>query len=270
MSLAIIMRLRQGKQVRDVSKSNFVFVTHNVRLAVLSKDFLREEGQLTDGSVWPMMTVGQLSTIAWVVNEVFQDDRRVSKELIANCYAAALPDDDFDERLKEVLSRTRPESVHDLYNNAFVIQSIRAVALNKTAGHSALVHTLNTAEILAEAERKREEAIGEARANEREHAEKEFFENLEERRRSAAEIISSRISKVILSIVFFLSVFLISKDFGVIGGGATRSKAEAVGLALIAIYSAADGFGTIPAVSVRKGITYLIRLLVTRLQRALI
>jgi hypothetical protein len=62
MSLALIMRLRNGKQVRDVSKSGFVFITHNTRLANMSKDFLRTEGQLNDGAAFTTPDRSGLST----------------------------------------------------------------------------------------------------------------------------------------------------------------------------------------------------------------
>ncbi len=75
-SLALILRLRGSGSVRDVAKAGFIFVTHNVKLTLMAKDFLREERQLPEGSVWPFMTVGQLSTISWVANESFNNDSK--------------------------------------------------------------------------------------------------------------------------------------------------------------------------------------------------
>ncbi len=270
MSLALVNRLRRGREVRDLSKSGVIFVTHNVRLAVLAKEFVREEGHLSDGSVWPMMTVGQLSTIAWVANEVFQDERRISKELIANCYSAALPDDDFDARLKEVLTKTDPGKVHELYNNAFVIQSIRQVALSHTGGHSALVRTLNTAELLAEAGQVRDAEIEVARSNEREAAEARLGEQAKARRESKALRIANNIARLVLGAAMLGCAFVIGKDFGLFGQQDHRSLWMSAILFVFTVYGGLDVFGIIPAVSVRNALRSGFVWIIVRTQSALL
>jgi hypothetical protein len=269
MSLALIMRLRNGKQVRDVSKSGFVFITHNTRLANMSKDFLRTEGQLNDGAVWPILTVGQISTIAWVVNETFQDDKKITKELIANCYSAALPDDDFDARLKEILTKTDPTKAHELYNNAFLIQSVRHVALSHTGGHSSLVKTLSTAELLAEAEEYRKVVTDAARTEGRDEAKIELGNEANQRHTEKARSAASALSKAIMVFVVLGSATLIARDYGLLGPGENTSKFVSYGLFILGIYGALDLFGVLPSASVRnfledilfKGVRYIQKLL---------
>lgn len=161
-SLALTMRLRAGKQDRDISKSRYVFITHNPALAGKARRFLIESGDLSERSVSPILTVGQMSTVAWVASEIFQDSGRISKELIANCYAAALPDEDFDQELRKKLVSVDPKAASQLFENAYLVQSVREIALQRTSGHSGLIGTLNTAEIVALASEQQNKAINEA------------------------------------------------------------------------------------------------------------
>jgi hypothetical protein len=270
MSLALLMRLRNGKHVRDVSKANFVFVTHNVRLSVVAKDFLRDERELPDGSVWPFMTVGQLSTIAWVVNEVFLDETKISKDLIANCYMAALPDQDFDERLKEAFSKVDPEQAKEIYGNAFVVQSIRQIAMSQTAGHSALIKTLNTAELLAEAESVRNEELQKARREERDLAAGEVRGEQEERLLRNARTIAEKIGRIIMGLIFVAGAVGAALSSGLLDATAIPNSKGPMAVSLaISIYGLLDtlGIGRIP--SLRKVLEGLVFRAVRRLQRAL-
>ena len=268
MSLALIMRLRNGKSVRDVSKAGYIFVTHNTRLAVLAKDFLRDERQLADGSVRPMMTVGQISTIAWVVNEVFQDDRRITKELIANCYAARLPDDDFDTKLKEAFVSTDPGQAHDLYNNAFLVQAVRDVALAATGGHSALIRTLSPAEILAQAEGVRDAALESARLDERSLSRRIFDQEQFDRRLGKADRIAGEITTVILLAIILICAYVGARDFGLFGGE-DRSITSALILTAVFVYAVVDVTKLLPALSLRKGVHWLIKKAIVAFQNML-
>ena len=268
MSLALIMRLRNGKSVRDVSKAGYVFITHNTRLAVLAKDFLRDEGQLAEGSVRPIMTVGQISTIAWVVNEVFQDDRRITKELIANCYAARLPDDDFDAKLKEAFVRTNPDQAHELYKNAFLVQSVREVALAATGGHSALLRTLSTAEVLAQAEESKNRALAEARSDERSLSRQIYDQEEFDRRSTKADAIARQVTTLLLIGILIACAYLGARDFGLFGGG-ERSRPAAIVLTLIFIYSVVDLSKLIPTLSLRVFVQKWIKRAVLKIQSSL-
>lgn len=269
MSLALIMRLREGKEVREVAKARFIFLTHNPALAVRAKEFLREERQLRDGSVWPIMTVGQLSTIAWVVNEVFQDDRRITKELIADCYAAALPDEDFDQKLKDVLVGTDPTQAHELYRNAFVMQSVRQVALEQTGGHSSLVKTLNTAELLATAAEVRERAIADARRDERAQAETDLLAREQDRREEKVSNIATWSARGVMALFLTAAVIIVVWQSGAFSAGQSSAKVLSGLLVIVGIYSAADLFGFTSAASLSRIIENLVKLFIRKLQRAL-
>lgn len=248
MSLALVMRLRRGRQVRDVSKAGYIFVTHNTRLFRVAREFLREQDISIPTSVSPVMTVGQISTIAWVVNEVFDDDRKITKELIANCYAASIPDEDFDQRLKEIFARTDPNMAHELYQNAFVVQSIRQVALSHTAGQSALVKTLNTAEVLAEAEGVRAQVVADARSAERATAEAELGAQAARRQLEKALRFGKSASRWALAALCVLSLAYTALD---LFGEGEKNYVTATVLWVFAVYGALDIFGIVPAASAR-------------------
>lgn len=269
MSLAVVMRLRNGAHVREVAKAGYIFVTHNPSLATRAKDFLRQEGQLEDGTVWPIMTVGQLSTIAWVVNEVFQDDRRVTNELIADCYAAALPDEDFDEKLKELLIKMDPMKAHELYTNAFIAGSIRQVALEQTGGHSALVRTLSPAQLLTEADAVRERVVKEARQEERAATEQAMTERESHRLVSKAARISSFSARSIMAVLVLAASFAFVLDTGLFGERWSKGFIVPALIALFGIYGAFDVGGVVRSASVRKALDLGILWAIRRLQRLL-
>lgn len=251
MSLALIMRLRRGKEVREVAKARFIFMTHNPALASRAREFLRAERHLSDGAVWPIMTVGQLSTIAWVANEVFHDEKKITKELIANCYAAALPDEDFDDKLREALSRADPKQAHELYQNAFLVQSIRRVALGQTGGRSSLVRILNTAELVAKAEKVIEQTKAEAERAGWERGDAEAKIRERNRREATVARVSHRISQVFMFVLFISSAAVTLMVSGIVGYKWGNSDFVSIFAALIGVYSAADLFGVTSALSLR-------------------
>lgn len=269
MSLGLIMRLRDGKEVREVAKARFIFMTHNPALAIRARDFLRDEHHLSDGAVWPIMTVGQLSTIAWVANEVFQDDRRITKELIADCYAVALPDEDFDEKLRDVLMRTDPKQAHELYQNAFLAQSIRHVALGQTGGHSALVKTLNTAELVATAEMVRERTRAEAWQAGQAEAQAEVATQERERREVKVANIASVIAQIMMGVLFVACAVTWVLETGILGEAWKPDRTFLFGATVVAVYSAADLFGFTSAVSLQTLLKQGAGAAIRGLQRAL-
>lgn len=270
MSLALILRLRDGIQVREVSKAKFIFVTHNPALANRARDFLRQEQQLDEGAVWPIMTVGQLSTISWVVNETFQDEKKITAELIADCYAAALPDQDFDEKLREVFMRTNPTQAVEIYRNAFIAQSVRQVALEQTGGHSALVKALNPAELLSAAAANREEAISNARAEERTAAESEMSERGRATRQATAARLAASLARCFMVLIFVVAVIVTVLNAGFFGRNWTHGVVVPAIAFVIAIYSLIDAAGFADAASIKGALERCFMGWIERLQHALV
>lgn len=262
MSLAMIMRLRAGKTTRDISKALYLFITHNARLAWLSREFLIEERYVTGRSIWPIMTVGQMSTIAWVMNEKFDNDEVITKELIANCYEARLPDDDFDDRLREFLEKSAPEEVSDLYNNAFLVSSVRDVALSSTTGNSALIRTVNAAELLSRATADRDAIVDQARSDERklveELAANESANLAEQKAHSIAETLSIGISWFIAAL--FLAGTMAT--LGIFGSSASPFWLTLI-VGILSAFAFLDSFKLLGPhglrVWVKRGILRLIR-----------
>ena len=268
-SLGLVMRLRNGKEVREVAKANVVFLTHNPRLADKARRFLRDQDQLHDGAVWPIMTVGQMSTIAWVANEVFLDENRITKELIADCYAAALPDEDFDEKLREVLTRTDPKQAHELYQNAFLVQSIRQVALEQTGGHSALVRTLNTSELVAKAEEVRDQTRREAWRGGWEEASAAAEKKEQSRREEKVSRLAKIIAKFSLAALFIICATIMVLGTGILGENWKPGPLYWGAAAVVAVYSAMDLFGFSSAASLSDIIESTAVSIIRRLQSAL-
>jgi hypothetical protein len=206
-----------------------------------------------------------------VANESLSNDSRVTKELIANCYSATIPEEDFDLRLREVLSKTNPDKIHEIYRNAFVVQSIRQVALSQTAGFSALIKTLNTAELLAEAEQIRTKEINKAKAEERHAVLEQIKIKQGGERQQKAELVAGLLTKVILAMLCILCVGYIIHDYGLLGKPPlSRSLFAEVVLAGAAVYGILDVFGTIPAASVRAALQRQLLRLVFWLQHQLV
>jgi hypothetical protein len=67
--LAWVMRLRRGNRTRDLAKCGYVFVTPNVFLAYASRRFLIEERMLGYNNFPPIISLGQIATIAWLLKD---------------------------------------------------------------------------------------------------------------------------------------------------------------------------------------------------------
>lgn len=269
-SLALTVRLRGGKQNRDISKSRHIFVTHNSALARKAKRFLVESGDLAERSVSPVLTVGQMSTVAWVANEVFQDSARIIKELIANCYAAALPDENFDQKLKEKLVSVDPKAAAALYTNAFLVESVREIALQRTSGHSTLIDVLNTAEIIALAEDHKNQAINLARNEERSKVIDELNQEIAVEKQAkidrAAENIAYYISLALAIICSVISLYAVAL-FGLVSGKINYPIGVILGV--IGVWGILDRFKVLGSFSLQKTLVRLIAPALSKIQSVL-
>jgi hypothetical protein len=67
--LATVMRLRRGARTRDLTESRFLFVTPNKFLASTARRFLVAQKVLQPQHCPPILSVGQVATIAWLMKD---------------------------------------------------------------------------------------------------------------------------------------------------------------------------------------------------------
>ncbi|GJL95343.1 MAG: hypothetical protein DHS20C05_17480 [Hyphococcus sp.] len=207
-SLSQTVRLRGGTRTNDVSKCKSLFVTHNSTLVNLARDFLLTEGQLNTRSIGPMFTVGQITTIAWIVNEIPFDPTRISKELIANCYHASLPGEGWDHTFWEMVKETQSDDAQELAQESMLIRTAREIAIRESFGSQTVLQRLDIATVLDKAKAQEEKVAAKVKAkgfNEGVNAkETEHQQKLEAR----AKRLGKEITKIISGFIFLSTTIL--------------------------------------------------------------
>lgn len=152
--LGAIMRLRRRLHTRDLAACGYVFVTTNRFLARTSRRFLVEHKIVRGTQCPPMLSVGQIATIAWLMKEHVLAPEKAGRELLSNCFAAIRPDQDWFKSFREQVEKTTGvvEEYAKAPKNALILQATRRIAQDESFGNSAIVRELNMAEILKRAE----------------------------------------------------------------------------------------------------------------------
>jgi hypothetical protein len=163
-SLGLTMRLRRGKTTRNVASAQAIMVTHNPLFAHRSRRHLIQEGILSPRAIGPVLTVGQMTTVGWLANEIVYEPKRVSKELIANCYRASLPMDGWSSAFWDAMKEANPATAEQITNNALLVSSVQEIAQQETKGHIGLIKKLNLNDVLTQAEKKSAELEEQARS----------------------------------------------------------------------------------------------------------
>lgn len=173
------MRLRRGLRTRDLADCGFAFVTSNKFLASSARRFLVEHRAIAPNTFPPMMSVGQVATIAWLLKDQSIPPEKAGRELLTNCFAAVKPDAEWFGYFREGMERiTGPlDEYSNQGGNALTLQAARRIAQDESFGNSAIVRQLNMAEILSRAEQEQQRVENEKAA-----------EALAERARAAAEL----------------------------------------------------------------------------------
>lgn len=177
--LGSIMRLRRGSRARDLAECGYVFVTANKFLAATSRRYLVQQRTIGGSTFPPIVAVGQIATIAWLLKDQTIPPEKAGRELLTNCFAAVRPDAEWFGYFREGMEKiTGPLDEYTKQGtNALTMQAARRIAQDESFGESSIVRQLNMAEILsrAEQERRRLEAEREERAEEeRRHAAQEL------------------------------------------------------------------------------------------------
>lgn len=151
--LGTIMRLRKKLNTRDLAKSGYVFVTTNKFLAQISRRYLIEQKIIQPQHCPPILGVGQVATIAWLMKDQQLAPEKAGKELLSNCFAAIRPDAEWFRFFREGMEKVTGSL--DEYSkdgsNSLTLQAARRMAQEESFSNSALVRELNMAEILSRA-----------------------------------------------------------------------------------------------------------------------
>ena len=175
-SAAIVFRLRRGQSRRDVSAAGHLFISRNSLLQRVSRKFsMRHVEDYNEVSTPPILTVGQITTIAWLTSTRKLEPHKVSKELLAACYSAVRPSPGWADEFSKALSKFQQENpalVEDRANQHFFLQTARAMAKDESLGQAAVLRKLSLTDMFADAARE---------AEQQENATRQRIEQLEAR-----------------------------------------------------------------------------------------
>lgn len=153
--VALIIRLRRGKAMRAISQSRHIFVSRNSLLQRVSRQFVDQHVEEYDAaSVPPVITVGQVTTLAWLASNKAIEPHKVSRELLANCYNAVQPTETWAEEFAKVLNQFRdenPEFLAERANAMLFLKSARAAARDESLNQPVMLRKLNVAELFRRA-----------------------------------------------------------------------------------------------------------------------
>lgn len=162
--LAAVMRLRRGGRPRDLAECGYIFVTSNTFLAYSSRRFLIEQKALGFNNFPPIISLGQIATIAWLLKDQAIPPEKAGRELLSNCFAAVRPDAEWFKYFREGMEKQVSGSLEDYAQqgtNALTVQAARRIAQDESFGDSAIVRQLNMAEILNRAEAEQQRVVAE-------------------------------------------------------------------------------------------------------------
>lgn len=159
--LAAIMRLRKRVTTRDLASCGYVFVTSNKFLAQVSRRYLVAQRMLKPQHCPPILSVGQIATIAWLMKDQALVPEKAGRELLSNCFAAVRPDQEWFRHFRAGVEEVKGniEEYGKDPSNALTIQAARRIAQEESFGESAIVRELNMVEILSRAEQENERAL---------------------------------------------------------------------------------------------------------------
>lgn len=207
-SIALIVRLRAGSYSRDVGKSKYIFVTHNVRLASVARRFCRVNKITPAHAVPPVLTLGQMTTLSWLASDRPYKEEEVTKELLANCYKAVLPSVRWEEEFWAAFSSMPAGEDHSKrLQDAIYVDTARRIALEQSFAHPSLVRKIVDGELIRRANLERERESEAAR----QRGEKQGGDAIKDRLRSNAAIYAEDLSSYLvdkLRIALFVLLFI--------------------------------------------------------------
>ncbi len=158
--VALIVRLRKDQTKRDVSVCGHIFISRNALLQRISTKYCREEiDAYVDQTIPPVLTTGQITTIAWLSTSKALDDHKVGKELLAACYNAVQPSSTWAEQFSKALQNfenENPEFAEQRANDFLFLHTARNAAREESLGQPSILRKVNIAELFQNAARQSE------------------------------------------------------------------------------------------------------------------
>ena len=113
-----------------------------------------------------------MATIAWLMREHKIDPKKAGRELLSNCYAAIRPDAEWFQNFRIAIEKVVGNMDEFASNpeNKIKLQAARRIAQDQTFGNSALIRSLNAAELLHAADQAAEEEKARIRSEEAQKA----------------------------------------------------------------------------------------------------
>ena len=252
------MRLRKGQRSRDLTDSKVIFVTTNRLFATSARRFLIRDGLIRPFNCPPVLHVGQVGTIAWLMKDRKLEKGRVGRDLLSNCYAAIRPDAEWFRFFREGVEKVVGDL--DAYQqdtrNSLTIQAARRIAQEETFGNAALVRNLNSAELLSRAEKAANELLQNTIANEQKKSQAEqkvtaaavreetrSARDTQDESRSRAVARKLRTSSEIVAISIFLLLTFLYDQSALFGGKGLILAALQVTFFVPSLLSLLDLFG---------------------------
>ena len=155
--VGIILQLRRGETSDEIGHCKHIFISMNSLLQKVTRKFVEnnvEEYRGTYGSVPPILTIGQISTLGWLSAPHDLQTRKITKELITACYNAVMPSKDWLRQFNRVIgeyAKERPEIVAKLAESAIFHKTTRILMQEASLNQAKLIPTTNVADIVQRA-----------------------------------------------------------------------------------------------------------------------
>ncbi|WP_316158304.1 MULTISPECIES: hypothetical protein [unclassified Bradyrhizobium] len=214
--LALVMRLREGKQSGDVFKTRFVMVTRNSIFVRQSRKYCLEGRMIYQTQEGPVIHARDLATTAWLRTGLGADETIPRGHLIATCDRVLQVRPEVRHALAAQLARITPERLEQfnlLMQDARSVQKLADETLNnedvvtsENAEHLLEVMRAATAEELREKHEAEMIAERMAAQEERERAAKQLaslsgqVNSLRERDAQARALIETQLEGIVKSI----------------------------------------------------------------------
>ena len=147
-SVENILFLRRGNRHRSLPKTKYIFVTHNYPFASASSEYCRSRCSYTSQDVPPVVTINTLSRMGWIASDYSDEAYEISSELIANCYSASLPDEQWTQKFWDAIENTSPALLDVDAHESLYLSAVREIAEEKSLGSGALFNRVDIPSIL--------------------------------------------------------------------------------------------------------------------------
>jgi hypothetical protein len=147
-SVALIMRLREGKQNSDIFKCGYVFVTRNPKFARASRDYCVRSRLISPYQEGPVIHQRELATTAWLRTGLGAEDEKIPKShLLASCDRVLRIRSEVPQAVAAVLKKVTPEKLEQFELLLQDHRSIRKLA-DETLNDETVVTSDNAEQLL--------------------------------------------------------------------------------------------------------------------------